>query len=417
MNAMNTTLCYIRNEKNEYLLLHRTKKENDLNEGKWIGVGGKFEEGETAEECMLREVYEETGLTVTDWHLHGLIKFISDEWDDEDMYLFSATGYTGEVRAGCEEGELCWVPADKVLKLPTWEGDRYFVGPLIEGRERIDMLVEYKGDRLVKHADMTENVETLRSPMLSYPHGFSTRKGGVSDGMFKTLNLGMNRGDEQARVTENWNRFLESAGIYRKEFVCGKQVHGNKVHIASASDCRCAYGKYPDGRELIECDGYVTDEPGVPLAIFTADCVPLLLEDTKAGVVGAVHCGWRGTVADIEKNAVDAFVSLGSRPEDIRAAIGPAIDRCCFEVGPEVIDGVHALIGNDAGRFYSTSRNQGKFMLDLRGVVKQRLLMLDIPEKHINMVGKCTMCHPQDYFSHRGTKGNRGSLACIIMKP
>ena len=86
---MNSTLCYIRNENNEYLLIHRTKKENDLNEGKWIGVGGKFEEGETAEQCLLREVYEETGLTLRGYRLHGVVKFISDKWENEDMYLSS----------------------------------------------------------------------------------------------------------------------------------------------------------------------------------------------------------------------------------------------------------------------------------------------------------------------------------------
>ena len=152
--CMNTTLCYIKNEKNEYLLLHRIKKENDLNEGKWIGVGGKFLEGETAEECVCREVLEETGLTLTDYHLHGIVKFISDTWEDEDMYLFSATGFTGEVKSECDEGELAWVPKDKVLDLPTWEGDRYFLEPLLAGRNRIDMIVEYEGDRLVRHEDL-----------------------------------------------------------------------------------------------------------------------------------------------------------------------------------------------------------------------------------------------------------------------
>lgn len=411
---MNTTLCYIKNDNNEYLLLHRNRKENDLNEGKWIGVGGKFMEGETAEECVCREVYEETGLTLTEYHLHGLVKFISDTWDDEDMYLFSATGFTGEVKPDCDEGELKWVSADKVLSLPTWEGDRYFLAPLMEGRSRIDMTVRYEGSRLVSCEDSSTPVDVIKSSAIASPHGFSTRVGGVSDGMFATLNLGMNRGDEGVRVTENWNRFLESAGIDKREFVCGKQVHGNRIHIATGSDARRAYGKYPDGRELIECDGYVTKESNVPLVIFTADCVPLLLEDRTAGIVGAVHCGWRSTVADIEKNAVDAFISLGSDVKNIHAAIGPAIEKCCFEVGGEVIDAVHSLIGEEALRLY-TSRGD-KFMLDLKGVVRHRLLMLGLSDRNMEDVGECTMCNPDRYFSHRGTKGNRGSLACVIMK-
>ena len=411
---MNTTLCYIRNENNEYLLLHRNKKENDLNEGKWIGVGGKFADGETAEECVCREVFEETGLTLTDYHLHGIIKFVSDTWEDEDMYLFSATGFTGEVKTDCDEGELAWVPKDKVLDLPTWEGDRYFLKPLLDGRDRIDMIVEYEGDRLVRHEDISAPIDTIRSSVITSPHGFSTRAGGVSDGMFATLNLGMNRGDEAARVTENWNRFLASAGIGTREFVCGKQVHGNTVHIATKEDMRRAYGKYPDGRDLIECDGYVTAECNVPLAIFTADCVPLLLEDVKAGIVGAVHCGWRSTASDIEKNAIDAFVSLGSDVKNIHAAIGPAIDKCCFEVGGEVIEAMHDLIGKEVERFYTPRAD--KYMLDLRGVVRYRLVMLGVMDANIETVGECTMCNPDRYYSHRGTKGNRGSLACVISR-
>lgn len=160
---MNSTLCYIRNENNEYLLLHRTKKENDLNEGKWIGVGGKFEEGETAEQCVLREVYEETGLTLRGYRLHGVVKFISDKWENEDMYLYSAWDYTGTCKEECDEGVLCWIPEDKVLDLPTWEGDRFFLEPLLKGREKIDMLVEYEGDKLVRCEDLTTPLETIHS--------------------------------------------------------------------------------------------------------------------------------------------------------------------------------------------------------------------------------------------------------------
>ena len=162
-----------------------------------------------------------------------------------------------------------------------------------------------------------------------------------------------------------------------------------------------------------ECDGYVTNLKNVPLAIFTADCVPLLLEDDKAHVIGAIHCGWRSTVSDIEKNAIDAFVSLGSTPSDIHAAIGPAIDKCCFEVGGEVVNAVRTLIGDDTDK-YVTAKSDGKYMLDLRGVVRHRLITLGLNGENIELVGGCTMCHPDRYFSHRYTKGNRGSLACVI---
>ena len=139
-----TTICYIKNDKDQYLLLHRVKKESDLNEGKWIGVGGKIEPGETPDECVLREVYEETGLTLTKYRLHGVIKFISDEWEDEDMYLYSASEFIGELKE-CDEGDLEWVDKDKVLDLPTWEGDRYFLKEMLSSDDDIDMTLIYKG--------------------------------------------------------------------------------------------------------------------------------------------------------------------------------------------------------------------------------------------------------------------------------
>ena len=164
----------------------------------------------------------------------------------------------------------------------------------------------------------------------------------MSEGVYESLNLGMNRGDIKERVIENWSRFLDKAGILQRDFVCGNQIHGNYVHIATKKDLRPAYGP----GELIPADGYVTAEKNVPLAIFTADCVPLLLEDAENGVIGAIHCGWRSTVADIEGCAIEKMISLGAATESIRAAIGPAIDMCCFEVGKEVIDAVNNLLGN-----------------------------------------------------------------------
>lgn len=121
---INTTLCYIEKD-NRYLMLHRTKKENDLNEGKWIGVGGKFEKNETPEECLLREVKEETGLTLTKYRLRAVITFISNQWETEYMYLFTANEFTGEVTE-CSEGVLEWVNKEEVMKLNLWQGDRIF---------------------------------------------------------------------------------------------------------------------------------------------------------------------------------------------------------------------------------------------------------------------------------------------------
>lgn len=118
----NTTLCYLL-QGDQVLLLHRVKKENDLNHDKWIGIGGKFEEGESPEECLLREAWEETGLTLTDYRYRGIVTFVSNEWEGEYMHLYTATGWTGALKE-CNEGVLEWVSQEKMKELPQWEGVR-----------------------------------------------------------------------------------------------------------------------------------------------------------------------------------------------------------------------------------------------------------------------------------------------------
>lgn len=145
---INTTLCYIEKD-NKYLMLHRTKKENDVNEGKWIGVGGKFEKDETPEECLLREVKEETGLILTEYKLRAVITFISDSWETEYMYLFTANEFTGELIT-CDEGELKWVEKDRILNLNIWEGDKIFLKKMIEEDNFFTLKVVYEGDKLVE---------------------------------------------------------------------------------------------------------------------------------------------------------------------------------------------------------------------------------------------------------------------------
>ena len=142
-----TPLCYIENDRGEYLMLHRTKKQNDLNAGKWIGVGGKFEADETPEECLLREVYEETGLTLTHYRFRGIVTFLSNEWEGEYMHLFTADKYEGTL-CDCNEGELAWVPKNDVLKLNLWEGDHIFLRELLENDRFFSLKLSYTGDVL-----------------------------------------------------------------------------------------------------------------------------------------------------------------------------------------------------------------------------------------------------------------------------
>ena len=144
----NTTLCYIRRG-GDTLLLHRVKKENDENRDKWIGIGGKFEEGESPEDCLLREVREETGLTLDAWHYRGIVTFVSDEWGTEYMHLFTADAFHGEVR-DCDEGVLEWLPWERLPQLPIWEGDRIFLRLIDEDAPFFSLKLRYTGDRLVE---------------------------------------------------------------------------------------------------------------------------------------------------------------------------------------------------------------------------------------------------------------------------
>lgn len=143
----NTTLCYLL-QGDSVLLLHRVKKENDLNHDKWIGIGGKFEENESPEECLMREAWEETGLTLTGYQYRGIVTFVSDRWEGEYMHLYTATEWTGTMKE-CDEGVLEWVSLEKMKELPQWEGDRIFLRLLEEGAPFFSLKLCYEGDCLV----------------------------------------------------------------------------------------------------------------------------------------------------------------------------------------------------------------------------------------------------------------------------
>lgn len=241
-------------------------------------------------------------------------------------------------------------------------------------------------------------------------HAFSTRLGGVSEGPFASLNLSFSSGDRAENVLENYRRLGAAVGIdpFRAAFT--KQVHGRAVRIVTAED-KCA----PDTPAKTECDALVTAERGLPLFCFTADCVPALLHDGVHGVAAAAHCGWRSSVADILGAVVEAMRSLGARPEDIHAAFGPAIGKCCFETDGDVPDALRAYLGPDAEEFICPGAREGKYLVDLRGANARRLMQLGVDARNIGISGECTMCNSEKYWSHRHVRGGRRGSQCAVI--
>ena len=240
-------------------------------------------------------------------------------------------------------------------------------------------------------------------------NAFTTRLGGVSTGALESLNLGENRGDEESNVRENYRRLSAALGIDGGRLVFTRQVHGTEILPVTSDDCRELYSKIS-----YEADGLVTTEKNLPLIIFTADCIPILLHDPINGVIAAVHAGWRGTVADIAGKAIDSMVKLGASPEYIRGAIGPGIGLCCYETGPEVAEAAYGVLGRDAENYIRAIEGDDKFFVDLKGINAALLIRCGLKPENIFISDDCTYCQSQRYWSHRKTGGDRGSQGAII---
>lgn len=253
----------------------------------------------------------------------------------------------------------------------------------------------------------------MKSDVIGAIHGFSTRYGGVSRGDFASMNFGSNRGDEPEAVAENYTRWCaEIFGAGRDEACVTKQVHGNTVRTVTEKDRHECMSTVP-----YEADGLVTDRKGLPLLCFTADCVPVLLWDAKGRAAAAVHCGWKSSVADILGNAVRSMELLGAEAPDIRAALGPAIGRCCFETDADVPEAVSLWLGGDTDGLWDETP-AGKFMVDLRAANARRLIGLGLAPENIDISGECTFCCHEKYYSARYTGRHglqRGSLCAGIM--
>ncbi|MDE5909482.1 MAG: peptidoglycan editing factor PgeF [Lachnospiraceae bacterium] len=261
-----------------------------------------------------------------------------------------------------------------------------------------------------------KQIEYLTFPLLEdagmVRHLFSTRLGGVSKGIYASMNLSYTRGDDKEAVDENFRRIAEIFDTVPEKIVCSKQTHTTNVRLVTEDDC----GKgvvYP--ADYDDVDGLVTDVPGIVLCTSYADCVPLYFIDQKHKAIGLGHSGWKGTVnrmgEKMLKTMQDAF---GTAPEDVIAAIGPSICKDCYEVGEDVAEMFRQCFLQEWKTLLSEGREDGKYQLDLWEANKRVLLGAGILESHLAVTDLCTCCNSKYLFSHRASKGKRGNLGAFI---
>jgi len=255
-----------------------------------------------------------------------------------------------------------------------------------------------------------DGVQFLHSSLIPVPHAFSTRIGGVSsEPHLAGLNFGYNIGDDAETVDENHRRFAAATGI-NLPIVRGHQVHGVRVvtvdKIPEITTER--YGQ--TNANIGDCDGLVTRQVGITLSVRIADCVPVLMHDPAAKVIGAFHAGWRGAVGGILAEGIAAMEDLGAKAENIHAAIGPCIGVCCYEVGDDFIQAYTAALGSEFAQRYIINRHAD--------LVKTCFALLEkpgIPTANIDVANECTMCNPTQYYSHRTSGTKRGTMIAAIM--
>ena len=250
-------------------------------------------------------------------------------------------------------------------------------------------------------------LEYLAADNISVPHAFTTRFGGVSQGYLASLNLGLYRGDAPENVAENFRILGSAIGFSVSDLVLTRQTHSDIVRQVSRAD---AHGI--DNHAYPESDAIITNDPGTALWVFTADCTPILLHDPVTGAVGAAHAGWRGTAAGIAAKTAEAMVSAyGCRRSDICAAIGPNIGPCCFETDADVPQAMLQALGSDAE---ACIRQSGvKYYVNLKELNALWLRRCGI--QNIEISSDCTACQPDRFWSHRITRGNRGSQGAVII--
>lgn len=258
-----------------------------------------------------------------------------------------------------------------------------------------------------------EKLEYLTFPLLEgtgiVRHLFSTRLGGVSEGEFASLNFSFDRGDRKENVLANYERIAEVLGCKVEDMTASHQTHTTNIRRVSAED----KGKgIIRARDYENVDGLMTNEAGIVLVTYYADCVPLYFVDPVHRAIGLAHSGWRGTVNKMGECMVKAMgEAFGSRPEELYAAIGPSICRECYEVGEDVAE----QFGKMEEAVITPGKYPGKYQLDLWRANEIILKQAGIPASHIAVTDICTCHNPEYLFSHRASKGRRGNLGAFMM--
>ena len=242
---------------------------------------------------------------------------------------------------------------------------------------------------------------------ISVPHCFTTRLGGVSTGILESLNIAFKEGESMENVEENIRILARELSFDPERLVLTRQIHSDIVRVVTHADhTSLCHRDYP------ECDALVTNDPGTALMVFTADCTPVLLWDSVTGAVGAAHAGWRGTASKIAVKTLEAMVkNYGCDPKNVHAAIGPNIGKCHFETDADVPEAILAAYGEEAWEWIEQKGE--KYFLDLKAINALGLRQAGVTD--IDFSGSCTACAPHRFWSHRVTRGQRGSQGAIIL--
>ena len=244
-------------------------------------------------------------------------------------------------------------------------------------------------------------------------HAFSTRLGGVRLGDIGSMNLSFERGDDPDNVRENYRRIADAVGFDPADIVMSDQTHTVNVRRVGRVDRGAGLMRPKPWHDV---DALITDEPGVILTTFYADCVPVYLADTKRHAIGLVHAGWRGTAGRISREAIRAMgEAFGTVPSDLIAVIGPSICRTCYEVSEDVVACIRENYPEKMWPLLFDTKENGKYQLDLWEVCRQNMIRAGILPEHISVTDLCTCCNPDLLYSHRASRGKRGNLAAVLM--